>query len=264
MTKSPKYTSIVRKRACNVKIKALEKKLEETRDIHARFFHALSFELRTPLNAIIGFSQLMLDRPEYYDIPELPELYKDDLATIYNNGRRLSFFIHDTLDLALVELDRLQIDMQKQSVDYDINAIVDLAKNLSQKSQIDLIVKISDSLPLLYVDRKRLRQILFSLYHDAIIHTTDSVTLEVSENDNNQIQFALSDTGRRIKPYIRTLQEQFNALDEGRYSLHTHGGSGLVLSYQLVKLMGGKLWIESIEEQGMTVYFTLQKHTGQE
>ena len=82
---------------------------EEARRLKQQFAQNISHELRTPLSLIVGFSQLMLELPEHYDLPLSPPLIRD-LSTIHRNALHLLSLTNDVLELAGIDFGKAEPD----------------------------------------------------------------------------------------------------------------------------------------------------------
>ena len=85
---------------------------EEAQRAKGRFVARVSHEFRTPLNMIIGLVDLMVERPQIYDIV-LPPKLGDDLRVVHRNCELLTKMVNDVLDLSQAEADRLQLHKER-------------------------------------------------------------------------------------------------------------------------------------------------------
>ena len=235
---------------------------EEAKHFRGQFLANMSHELRTPLNAIIGFSETMLQFPIMYDDEALPDAYEKDLSQIYNSGRQLLHVINDILDLAKVDAGKLELHLQDVEAGAIINAVMSTAKGLLGSKPVKLQSNLIDPIPHVWADETRLRQVLLNLYSNACKYTDEgSITLTVTENDNNEVQFALADTGTGIDPEFHDqLFEEFQQAKAGGRDPRSGSGLGLAISKQLLDLMDGRIWMESTVGEGTTFYFTVHKY----
>ncbi|MBE9017730.1 PAS domain-containing sensor histidine kinase, partial [Chroococcidiopsidales cyanobacterium LEGE 13417] len=115
-------------------------------------------------------------------------------------------------------------------------------------------------------DSVRLRQILLNLLSNAIKFTeVGKVEVRVWELGSDRIAIAVEDTGIGIAP--EDLQSIFQPFRQGNQTLtRQHGGTGLGLAItdSLVKMMGGKISVESQLGEGTTFYVELPRQVGQQ
>ncbi|WP_051680314.1 ATP-binding protein [Vibrio rhizosphaerae] len=227
---------------------------------HAKsvFLANMSHELRTPLNAILGYAQLM------HRAPELNEQQKEGLNTIIQSGHHLLTLINDLLDLSKIEAGRM--DMTPEAVDLtrcfqnvlEIIRIKAAQKGLALKLQVK-----PQKLPWVFVDEKRLRQVLLNLLGNAVKYTdTGYVCLKavadcVDTADSVLVTFSVEDSGIGIAPEMQSIIfRPFERVgDKKRQIIGT--GLGLAISQQLVKQMGGEIQVTSQAGVGSQFFFAL-------
>ena len=210
------------------------------------FIASVSHEIRTPLNAIIGFSELLQSDSV------TPDDRKDYLRSIQFAGTSLLQIINDVLDLSKLEADRMEITQETTNFMTLAFETLKIFKHRADEKRLSLISKVY-TMPLLELDRLRVRQILFNLLGNAVKFTqTGKVTLMASFQPDNAetgtLTFAVCDTGIGIseeglaqlaKPYVQVSRiRSEDAVINGT-------GMGLAISKQLVEKMGGKLLMTS-------------------
>jgi signal transduction histidine kinase len=220
----------------------------------------MSHELRTPLNAIIGFSQTMLDFPAMYDGVELPDQYRQDMNQILSSGKHLLNIINDILDLSKVDAGKLDLELQPVDLGPVIKGVLSTAVGLvgERADKIELKKQLPDPLPMCLGDPLRVRQVLLNLYSNAA-KFTDQGHIKLSVwAENNQVIFAVEDTGIGIADNDKVgIFEEFRQGTAGRKKGRQGAGLGLAISQQLMRLMNGRLWFESVLGKGSTFYFSL-------
>lgn len=233
--------------------KALEKALEAD-ELKSQFLASMSHELRTPLNSILSFSDLMA-MGTFGDVNEEQVEY---LEKILFSGRHLLSLINDVLDISKIES-----GMMKLFVEENFNVIkeVDQARASVEKmigdKDVQLVVDADESLPLLTVDKRRIRQVMLNLLSNALKFTEKgTITLSVKCKDMD-IVFVVMDTGPGIPEDKH--ESIFNPFVQTETGIRHAGGTGLGLpiSKRLVEAHGGKLWIESTVGEGSSFYFSL-------
>jgi signal transduction histidine kinase len=232
---------------------------EEAKHFRGQFLANMSHELRTPLNAIIGFSETMLKFPAMYDGVKLPNTYEADLQQIYSSGRQLLSLINDILDLSRVDAGKLEIHMMRVELKPLINTVLSTASGLIGQKQIRLETDLPETIPDVYADEARVRQILLNLYSNAAKFTDEgAITLIVRQTEAG-IQVGVRDTGIGIpKDSSELIFEEFKQAETGIRDPRAGAGLGLAISRQLLNLMGGRIWVESELGRGSTFYFILQ------
>ena len=222
---------------------------------HAKsdFLSNMSHELRTPLTSILGFSSVLLKQL----FGSLTQKQRQYLETISASGEHLLALINEILDLARIEAGREELELETVSVVELCQSCSMLMQERADHRGLELILALASEATTCVVDKRRLKQILVNLLSNAIKFTeTGSVTLRVSQSNDN-IQFAVSDTGIGIAPSDQALLFQsFQQIDSDLDRKHEGTGLGLVLSQKLAQLHGGEIVVQSKAGEGSC--FTLR------
>jgi signal transduction histidine kinase len=226
--------------------------------VRSEFIATVSHELRTPLNSILGFAKLLLSQR----VGPLNETQLTDLSLIYDSAIHLLALVNDILDLSKIEAGKIRLDMDWVTVEEIIVGTIATTYILIDDKPVDLHERIEPQLPRLYVDRERIRQVVINLLSNAAKFTdSGSITLDVHplvENDQKYICFSVKDTGIGIaRDEMEKVFEPFRQVDNSMGRRAEGTGLGIPISYRLVKLHGGKLWVESKIGQGSTFSFTI-------
>lgn len=210
------------------------------------FLAKMSHELRTPLNSILGYTQL-LQRDQ-----RLLVKHEDYLGTISSSGSHLLNLINNILDLSKVEAGKL--DLNKR--DFDVKALLEsvfqmLGSEATRKGILFSYQCKPDFPEYIFQDESKCKQILINILGNAIKFTScGQVSLVAEVLSANQLKFVISDTGPGISP--QDLEHLFNPFSQASgEALHGRGtGLGLSISEEFVKLMGGRIDVESEQEKG--------------
>ncbi len=229
----------------------------EARRVKQRFVQNISHELRTPLNLIVGFSELMIQSPDYYgNAPGTAYLH--DLTIVYRNARHLQSLVNDVLDLARIEAAQMTI-VPEEILPFDlVHDVVNSTRRLVEARGLELKISIEPDLPVLQCDPIRVRQVLINLLNNAA-RFTERGGIEIGvQHHAGQIVFSVSDTGIGIAP--KDLEQVFEEFyqQEGSSTRRRGGvGLGLAISKRFVELHRGRIWAESKLGEGSTFYFSL-------
>jgi len=209
------------------------------------FLANMSHELRTPLNIILGFTNILRQDPR------MEHIYQKPLNDIYNNAQRLTNLLCDVLDLAKIEADGVELKYEDIVLEAFLQEIRDLAELYEQSQQLKFEYHKKTHLPYsVYSDPRRLRQILINLLGNAFKFTQQgSVKLIVGYNNGNLL-ISVKDTGIGINPtQIKDIFKPFTQACDV-YKKNAGAGLGLAMCQNIVKLMQGKLQINSEPGQG--------------
>ena len=233
------------------KERELRQDLETEVQTRIEFTRALVHELKTPLTPVLASSELLVS-----------ELHEEPWLSIANNIHRgasnLSKRIDELLDLARVEIGVLRVNLRAVDALPLLRGIADEVSALISSNGQSLILALPPFLPAVWADEERLRQIVLNLLINASKFTSegDRITLQARVKDATLV-VEVSDTGhgipeeeqqRLFQPYHREIGDRE----------HLSGlGLGLALCKHLVKLQGGRIWVESKVGKGSTFGFCL-------
>lgn len=227
---------------------------EDANRVKSQFLANMSHELRTPMNGILGGTVLTLDT-------DLTEEQRGYLGMVNSSANGLLALIDDIMDYSKIEANEIVLDPQPLNLEELIAEVIGrLAIPAGQKG-LGLARTIEPNVPLAIVsDGLRLRQVLLHLIGNAVKFTKQGqVAVNVSlEPAGQMLHFAIRDTGIGIPPQIQA--KLFQAFQQGdTSSTRQFGGTGLglALSRQIVRLMGGKIWVESTAGVGSVFHFTM-------
>lgn len=237
---------------------------EVANEAKSLFLANMSHDIRTPMNGIIGMAQLALDA-------DLTPEQKKYLKNIKVSADGLLGLLNDILDFSKIEAGQLVIEKQDFSLPSMLDNIISMMTNAAEEKGIELLFENNDpNLPtFIKGDELRLRQILVNLISNGIKFTEKgSVTLKVipgaREDDQVGLHFMVIDTGIGISADKQaTIFTSFSQADSSITRKFGGTGLGLSISKQLVEMMGGRIWCESVEGQGAQFHFTVVLEHGE-
>lgn len=230
-------------------------KIKEVEKLKSRFLANIGHEFRTPMNGILGFLELLSQS-------NLDSKQQEYIEMIANSSKSLMLNIESLLELSQLQGGRLGVE----SVAFNLLVLVEkLCYDFfiqGERKGVKVLSFIDPKLPLEIIgDSQKVRQILYSLTHNAIKFTPRGgrVTLEVKllkryQNGDCSIGFGVKDTGSGISPeQISLIHEPFTAGNHADERL----GVGLSLSHGLVNLLGSELKIQAKMGEGSYLNFVL-------
>ncbi|HEY9826872.1 MAG TPA: PAS domain S-box protein [Stenomitos sp.] len=225
------------------------------------FLANMSHELRTPLNAILGMSEGLQDGV-FGDI-NMPQ--RAALETIERTGLHLLALLNDILDLAKLESRQLELHCSSTEIASLCRASLDFIKQQAHKKEIKVELKLPSHLPSLWVDERRIKQVLINLLSNAVKFTDNQgcITLAVqilnkpeAGQATSWLRFAIQDTGIGIATEnLSKLFQPFIQVDSALNRQYEGTGLGLALVKQIVDLHGGE--VEVTSEVGVGSCFTI-------
>jgi len=242
--------------------KELEQLLKEEKTKTAKaellknsFLANMSHEIRTPMNAIIGASELLRD-------DSLSKNERNEFTNILNSSsKELLDLFNRILELSQLESSSMNFQESELSIHSVFVQLYSLFEQNISESQKNIILNFTEDIKeiKIFTDPDKLTKVLLYLLENAVKFTDrGEIDFGCAIQDRNNILFYVKDTGPGISIDEQTeIFKKFTQVDNSYTRIYSGAGLGLSLCKELVKLMGGKLFVDSHLGQGSIFYFTI-------
>jgi PAS domain S-box-containing protein len=226
---------------------------ERANEIKTKFLAMISHELRTPLTSIKGFTTTLLAE----DVAWEPEEQRDFVQTIQQEANRLQELIDHLLDLSRLESGMLPITLET----HHLQAIIEdaLPQFQTLTSGQSFAIRVPANLPPVYVDKKRIAQVLVNLVRNAAAYSPQGTEIIINAHlRKGFVQVNVIDEGPGIpqaehKSVFRAFQRGVSVANSSVQG----AGLGLAICKGLVEAHGGRIWIKKKSTPGTTISFTI-------
>ncbi|MBF0626053.1 MAG: response regulator [Magnetococcales bacterium] len=227
----------------------------------SRFLAGMSHEIRSPMNAVIGMTSLLLESP-------LDAEQRQFARMVLESAESLLDILNDILDFSKVEAGKLSLERIPFALQEVFEKAGDTLALQAHKKGLELILDLHPALPNpLLGDPVRLRQVIINLLNNAIKFTprgdvvVAAAPLADPPHDDGHrfhLHCRVTDTGIGIEPgNLERIFDSFTQADDTTSRQFGGTGLGLAISRELVRLMGGRLWVESQPGAGSTFHITV-------
>jgi signal transduction histidine kinase/CheY-like chemotaxis protein len=255
------FADITRRKRAEAALLEAKAAAEAANLAKSRFLANMSHELRTPMNAILGMIDVALPKATHPTV-------KDCLCTARASADLLLGLLNGLLDSARIESGNFELESAPFSLRQMLDQITQVLSLRASEKGLSFQCRLPDGMPDGVVgDRLRLQQVLLNLAGNAIKFTergevgirVEQAQISDAEAQICHLTFAVQDTGIGIPPSFQERLFQPFAQAEAS-TARRFGGTGLGLSIakDLVKTMGGRIWVESEPGKGSTFRFTVR------
>jgi signal transduction histidine kinase/AraC-like DNA-binding protein/ligand-binding sensor domain-containing protein len=240
----------------------IENQKEDLRSLDrmkSHFFANISHELRTPLSLISAPLSKLISDGKSFNVKE-----RQLLNYMQRNAEVLSNLVNEILDLVKLESGKLELSIKSIELFQHLQSHLEPFRPLAKDKSIDFNWQINID-PNIWVglDPAKMDKVLSNLLSNAFKYTPEGgrIRVQIRPDQNDHLLIAVSDNGIGIKAeeqdkvFDRFYQASPNKSD-GVVEAKGGTGIGLSLSQDFIKLMGGKLWLESEWGKGSTFYCT--------
>ena len=241
-------------------LKQALRKADESDNLKTAFLTNMSNEIRLPMNTIIDYA----DRLNVTDLSDVQR--RQNISQIKTNSNLLVKMIGNIIELSKVQTGQISINKSECSIK---NILQKIKPSIEQQItvegkniKIDFFTDTKVNNIIVYTDVNRLEQIISNLFDNSIKHTDTGkiilgCTLSDSRPKHPELEFYVKDNGVTFeKDQYEAIFNTFTKI-ESKEKFFQGTGLGLSLAKSLVSILGGRMWVESLEGQGSSIYFTI-------
>jgi two-component system cell cycle sensor histidine kinase PleC len=223
--------------------------------VKSKFLANMSHELRTPLNSIIGFSDMI----QHFGANDAAKTC-EYAGLIQQAGQHLLEIISDILDISKIESGHFELELEEIPLLEIITPCISIVEaRVAQKRQ-ELKLKLAPDLPIIRADATRIKQVIINLLSNAHKFTPSGgrIVLAAAPTANNMVSIVVQDTGIGMSgEQIAIALTPFGQIRNGYTRAHEGIGLGLPIAKALIEQHRGRFYINSVENGGTAVVFSL-------
>jgi len=233
-------------------------KLKDMDRKKVEFSSMVSHELKTPLVPILGYVQ-MLQKEEL--LGELNEGQKDAVDEIYTSTIKLEKLIGDILTTQKLDLGKLVFNQENINISELLHGLIKEFDPIAIEKNIEITANFNEDIQI-FSDRDRLNQVFSNLIKNAIDYVSPNTGCVVigMKNGSEDVEFFVEDNGLGISDENKKeLFKKFYQVDTSSKRKKGGSGLGLAICKGIIEGLGGKIWVESIENVKTTFFFNIPK-----
>jgi signal transduction histidine kinase len=231
--------------------KRLRERLQAEMQGRIDFTRNLIHELKTPLTSLVATSQLLFEEEKNKKLGKLTQY-------VWEGANSLNNRIDELHDVVKGEIGKLELDLKPLNLGELLLSLVEETRALARQYGISINLKLDESLPEVYADPVRVRQIMLNLLNNAFKYATEGGRVNIRVTTKSDfVTVEVRDHGPGIAEHV-----QQHLFEPGYQTAHpaTRSGGlgiGLALCKLLTELHGGKIWVKSQPGKGSSFFFTL-------
>ncbi|MDD5040245.1 MAG: HAMP domain-containing sensor histidine kinase [Patescibacteria group bacterium] len=238
----------------------LFRRLKEVDQMKDEFISMASHELRAPITGIRGYLQMITDG----SFGALPAEANAKLHMVLQESNRLHDLVEDLLEVSRIEQGRIKLTMAPYELKLLAESVVMTFEQQAKEKNLKLSVQMPTDIPKIFVDEARFKQIIVNLVSNAIKYTPKgsvAISAELVRGKEDSVKIKVADTGMGMSAKDREhLFEKFYRVRNEKTDKITGTGLGLWITKQVVELMKGEIYVDSIENVGTQVTILLPPH----
>lgn len=217
----------------------------------SEFLANMIHELRTPLSGLLGYTRVLQEE-------SLSPTQQEHVSIIERSGNHLMNLVNDTLDLARMEANKMELKKSLVQLPNMLDGIASIIRIKAKENALEFKFRKDLNLPqMVRTDEKRLSQVLINLLGNAIKFTDKGEVLFTISKTKTNVRFEVKDTGPGIPDEkLKDIFQPFKQLSQEKRNVEG-AGLGLAISKEIINLLGGQLNVESSVGYGSTFWFEL-------
>jgi len=229
--------------------------LKEADNLRREMIANVSHDLKTPLSTLQGYMETLLLKDNDFTKDER----KAYLKTAINHCHRLGKLINELLELAKLESDQIQLQMELFNLNELVQDVVLKFQLKADEKQVKLLPVLNQDLPFVEGDIGLIERVFENLMENAIRYTPENGTVEIRlEAGSNRITVHISDTGSGIpEDQLPHIFKRFYRLDNDGEKQAGHSGLGLAITRKILELHHSNIRVQSRLNLGTTISFHL-------
>jgi signal transduction histidine kinase/class 3 adenylate cyclase len=238
-----------------VEVETSYKRLKELDELKTQFFANISHEIRTPLTMCMAPLESMMSGEQGKFTRKQQELH----STMHRNMLRLLNLINNLLDFSKLEAGGMKPHVREEDIGAMARLMVSNVESWAERRGIDISCVVDRDLPGVFIDREKIEKVLLNLLSNAVKFTKNGGRIKVRVDEvRDRVEVSVSDTGVGIpKSAQEKIFERFSQVDGSSSREYEGTGIGLALVKEFVELHGGRVWVESEEDEGSTFFFEI-------
>ncbi len=244
----------------NKELSESEKKLKDSLNAKNKFFGIIAHDLRSPITGFLQLTKLLTEEINNITLSELNEISR----TIYLSADKLYKLLENLLEWSFIQQDQIIYSPKKLNLLEAINDVFQYFDQLAKDKKISIDTNISPEI-CIFSDPNMFETIIRNLISNAIKFSYESSIISINYNLSNEEPdkyiISVKDSGIGISnefiPYLFKIEKK---LQKTGTKSEDGSGLGLILTKEFVERNGGKIWVESKQNEGSTFFFTVNKY----
>lgn len=234
----------------SIKNKKLYQMAKDREQLKTDFIVNMSHELRTPLNVITSITKLLEVKADKEDIST--DYLKEKLERINQNSNRLTRLVNNLIDITKFESGFYEVKYTNENIVYLVEDIVSESIDFANQKNIDVVFDTEEEEIETCIDKEKIERVVLNIISNAIKYTPNNGKIEVFiKKDKSWVIISIKDNGVGIpKDKLEHIFYRFYQVDSLLSRSNEGSGIGLCIADEIVKMHGGEILVESVENEG--------------